>query len=286
MCESLLYSIRQSGCNLPVRIIHFGGQPIDSAYILKQAEYLYLSGFSSEAQSFIELLGSVLTCPKGFLYRFLALFSDWEEFIYSDNDIIATSNWEELFAYLDGYDMVHADKEYTTAGRYNFARPQEVEKIFGPGALDAAVTAGHFVMRKRPGITEDLKEAVAWLQNNRNIALLHDQTLLHVAILSGKWKVNNLCKPPHNWLSSWAGDYPNSLSLIHALQAGTQRVNISHIHYSGFSPRGDKPLEDLLFANLDERQRLKQVTIAGLNNFLGISFARTMYKKIKRRLKF
>jgi hypothetical protein len=32
----------------------------------------------------------------GFFTAFLAWFTDWDEIIYSDNDIVALMNWERL----------------------------------------------------------------------------------------------------------------------------------------------------------------------------------------------
>ena len=121
MCENLIHSIRASGCTLPIRLIHFGGKDIRAPYILSQAEFLYYDDFPAEAKQIIADLRSVLTeCPLGFLYRYLAWFGDWDEFIYSDNDIVALTNWENLFDYLDDNDLVHADEEYTTKGCFNF----------------------------------------------------------------------------------------------------------------------------------------------------------------------
>src|SRR5690554_1327402 len=90
MCENLVFSIRNSNCQLPIRLIHFGGKEINSSYLLSQVEVVYFQSFPTEAKEFIFNLKSVLNdCPMGFLYRFLALFSDWDEFIYSDNDVVA-----------------------------------------------------------------------------------------------------------------------------------------------------------------------------------------------------
>ena len=38
LCANLIYSIRESGCKLPIRIIHFGGEKIKSSFILNEVE--------------------------------------------------------------------------------------------------------------------------------------------------------------------------------------------------------------------------------------------------------
>ncbi|NML63652.1 hypothetical protein HHL22_00360 [Hymenobacter sp. RP-2-7] len=284
LCKNLIYSIRESGCNLPIRLIHFGGKQISSSYILNQVELLNYSDFSDEAKDFITNLRSVLVeCPMGFLYRYLAWFSDWDEFIYSDNDIVALCNWEILFSYLNKYELVHADEEYTTNGLYNYNRPESVKEIFGELSLLSAVTAGHLVVKRNEKMIIDIKNAIEWFKNNPDIPKKHDQSLLHVATLLGSWNILNLCKPPHNWLSSWAGDYKNSLHLVQSIQLNDSRI--SHIHYSGGSPKGNLPIQDLLFSADSERNRLIKlafICLRFLSKFESFSF---QISRIKRFLK-
>ena len=286
-CENLIYSIRNSGCKLPIRLIHFGGEKLVSPYILNEVEFLTVDDFPKEAIDFINLLRSELECPLGFLYRFLAWFSDWDEFIYSDNDIVALSNWEHMFDFLPGYDLVNADEEYTTKGCFNHDRPDEIERIFGAGALEKAITAGHFAARRSPKMVADMTAALHWVKENRGIAKKHDQSLMHVALLLGEWKALNLCKPPHNWLSSWAGDYKNPLALVLSIQAGPvdKKVNISHLHYSGFSPKGEKATDIFLYSNMDENSRLTIQTKAGFEKLSGLSFIKFQKQRVERRIK-
>jgi len=245
MCESLIRSIRDSGCSLPVRLIHFGGEAIRSSYVLSQVELLRYDDFPEEARLFIAELREVLTdCPMGYLYRYLAWFSDWDEFIYSDNDIVALCDWETLFGYLEGYDLVHADEEYRTGGKFNYYKPESVQAIFGEPALESAITAGHIVVKRSVKMVEDITAAVKWFKKHPDIPKKHDQALMHIASLLGHWKMLNLCKPPHSWLSTWAGDYMNPLHIIHRVQIGNAKI--SHLHYSGRVPRGDKPIDVLL----------------------------------------
>ena len=281
MCENLVYSIRKSGCSLPIRLIHFGGREINSAYLLEQVEFLHYDGFPEEAKQFIKDLRSVLTdCPPGFLYRYLACFSDWDEFLYSDNDIVALCNWEVLFDHLDRYELVHADEEYTTKGKFNYDKPELVQEIFGPSALDSAITAGHIVVKKSNKMIADINNAIEWFKQNPHIPKKHDQALLHIASLLGHWEMLNLCKPPYNWLSSWAGDYGNSLEIIQKIQ--TKGTNISHLHYSGGTPKGNLAIQDLLFSTNDDRKRLLKLSFIGLRSLSGYDRLKQHYQRITR----
>jgi len=285
LCDNLVYSIRQAGCRLPIRLIPFGGKPVQSRFTLREAEMLPIEDFPDASREFVAGLYAVLTdCPRGFLHRFLAWFGDWDEFIYSDNDIVALTNWERLFEWLPGHDLVHADEEYTTRGRYNYDEPDKIEEIFGMGGLLSAVTAGHFLARRDPRLVEDMRKAMKWFQTHPAIPKKHDQAFLHVASLIGKWKMLNLCKPPHNWLSSWAGDYQNPLALIHALQAEPAR-QISHLHFSGGVPVGTEPTADFLSANLDSRQRMIRLTKLGILELGGWIPARQHFKRIRNGLR-
>jgi hypothetical protein len=314
-CENLIYSIRKSGCQLPIRLIHFGGEPVNSKKILDQVEFLTVDNFSEEAKAFINNLRSVLTdCPVGFLYRFLAWFSDWDEFIYSDNDIVALMNWERLFDYTENYDLVHADEEYTTQGIYNYLLPEGIETIFGKGSLSTAMTAGHVLVKKNPKMITDMNAAVDWFKQNPNIPRKHDQSLMHIAALLGNWKLLNLCKPPHKWLSSWTGDYKNSLDLIHAIQGDGNRrtesfqswfatlsedekkhyensieskkdnVFVSHLHYSGRGRLGHKAIDDLMFSSLTNKNRMQRFFKVHLADLFYINYVKEQIKRVKRYL--
>jgi hypothetical protein len=287
ICKNLIYSVRSSGCTLPIRLIHFGGKEIHSRYILNQVELIRFEDFSLEAQQFITDLRSVLTdCPLGFLYRFLAWFSDWDEFIYSDNDIVALCNWSDMFNYLEGYDLVHADEEYTTKGIFNYNMPSLVDEIFGEFALESAITAGHIVVKRNSKMIEDIKNALEWFKNNPHIPKKHDQALMHIASLLGEWKLLNLCKS-HNWLSSWAGDYKNSLQLIQLIQ--NKNTKISHLHYSGGTPQGNLAIQDFLFSKDGDHQRLIKLSLVSLTFLSGFNRLRQQYLRVKnycsRRLK-
>ena len=304
-CENLIFSIRKSGCTLPIRLIHFGGVPVNSEKILNEVEFLTVDSFPAEAKAFIANLRSVLTdCPMGFLYRFLAWFSDWDEFIYSDNDIVALMNWDLLFEFANDYDLVHADEEYTTQGFFNYLLPNKIEEIFGKGSLSTAITAGHLLVKKNPQMIADMNAAVDWFKQNQDIPKKHDQSLLHVAALLGNWKLLNLCKPPFNWLSSWSGDYKNSLDLIQAIQMKEQRktdsfkkwyshlsedskkgyeqaasknktVSISHLHYSGRGRLGVDAIDDLMFSSQSNESRMMRFLKVQLADLFYVTYERT-----------
>ncbi|RZK45169.1 MAG: hypothetical protein EOO61_00930 [Hymenobacter sp.] len=284
MCENLIYSIRASGCILPIRVIHFGGKKIASSYIENQAQLMCFEEFNAEAKQFIFHLRSVLTdCPIGFLYRYLAWFSDWDEFIYSDNDVVAMCNWEVLLDYLDEYDLVHADEEYTTEGIFNYSKPNAVKKIFGNDALESAITAGHIAVKRNKNMVADMHKAIEWFKQYPDIPYKHDQSLLHITCLLGNWHNLNLCKPPYNWLSSWSGDYKNSLQLIQTLQMKGSKI--SHIHYSGGTPRGNLPIQELLFSADDNNKRLKKLAVIWVRSFSKYEDIANQYRRAKRFLK-
>lgn len=282
MCANLIYSIRGSGCRLPIELVHFGGKPITSQDILSEVTFLRESDFSSEARGFIDQLHKVITfCPRGFLYRFLAFFYDHDSFIYSDNDIVALCNWERLFGFLDGNDLVHADLEYTTEGKFNYRKPEVVKEIFGVDALESAITAGHIVMRKNPKFIEDFYKAMDWFEAHEGVPVKHDQALLHIASLLGNWKIKNLCKDD-NWLSSWAGHFENDLEIIQKIQEGRP---ISHLHYSGGTPSGNAPVDDLLNSYLDRKTRTLKLVSSGLKELTGLSMLFSYHQRGKRKLK-
>jgi len=279
MCKNLIYSIRAGGCSLPIRVIHFGGKEIQSPYILNQVELLHYEDFPAEAKQFILNLRSVLTdCPLGFLYRYLAWFSDWDEFIYSDNDIVALCNWSDMFTYLESYDLVHADEEYTTKGMFNYHKPLLVTELFGKCALESAITAGHIVVKRNNKMIQDINNALDWFKKHPDIPQKHDQALMHIASLIGNWKLLNLCKS-QNWLSSWAGDYKNSLQLIQLIQ--NKNAKISHLHYSGGTPQGNLAIQDFLFSKDDDQSRLIKLSLVSLRFLSGFNRLSHYYWRVK-----
>jgi hypothetical protein len=283
---NLIHSLRRAGCRLPIRLIPYGGQPVDAKEVLAEVEVTPESAYPADGRALVDELAGALSCPRGFVLRYLAFFSDWDEFLYSDNDIVALMDWSELFTYFSDDprpDLVHADEEYTTGGRYNFREPAAITAAFGATALEQAVTAGHFLCRRDPRLVADLRRALAWMQAHPQVVIAHDQTLLHLAALLGGWRIRNLCKPPHGWASSWAGDYRDPLTLIHLLNGATRR-RISHLHYSGSWPDGSKPIEVLLESFRDRDAWNRRAALLGARHSLGINRMRTVLKKVRRRL--
>ena len=286
-CENLIHSIRKTGCRLPIRLIPYGGDPINSPSVLSQVEVTPESSFPAEGREFVEKLAKGLSCPRGFVLRYLAFFSDWDSFLYSDNDIVALMDWSELFERFSenpAPDLVHADEEYTTKGVFNFKQPDKIISAFGPQSLEQAITAGHFLCRRDPRLLSDIVQALDWMQSHPEIVRPHDQTLLHLAALIGGWRIRNLCKPPDGWGSSWAGDYQTPLALIHVLNGGI-RQRISHLHYSGDWPDGSKQIDVLLDTFRERNQWNRHAAVHGLRHVLGINELSKMLRKVKRRLK-
>jgi hypothetical protein len=285
-CENLIYSIRKTGCRLPIRLIPYGGEPINSPAVLSQVEVTPESSFPAEGRALVEKLTKGLSCPRGFVLRYLAFFSDWDSFLYSDNDIVALMDWSELFNHFSETptpDLIHADEEYTTKGVFNFKQPDKIISAFGPQALEQAITAGHFLCRRDPGLLADILKALDWMNAHPEIVIPHDQTLLHLAALIGDWRIRNLCKSPDGWGSSWAGDYQNPLALIHAINA-EKRQRISHLHYSGDWPDGSKQIDVLLDTFLERNQWNRHAAIHGLRHALGINQMSKTIRKVRKRL--
>jgi hypothetical protein len=282
-CYNLIYSIRQSGCGLPIRVIPYGGQPLRLRIPVEGVQLLSISDFPREGQQFLEELEKrIPQCSPGLLRRFLAWFGEFEEFLYSDNDVVALMNWEELFPFLDHYEIVHADREYLTGGIFNASRPAVFEDLLGPGALEKAMTAGHFLCRRSSRHTIDLLEALAWMEAHPDIPKWHDQALLHITLARAKWRALNLCKPPYSWASSWAGDYKNALDLLQTVQAAHQPI--SHIHYSGGVATGAKPIEELLFSRFTTTQRNRRLLWVLVREVSGLNAMRNLAARAKRKV--
>ncbi len=289
-CLNLIISLRRTGCTLPIRLIPFGGVPVSARGILDQVTVVQPEDFPAEGLAFINELATLLTCPRGFLLRFLSFFGDWDEFIYSDNDIVALMDWSELFTHLEPalvggpVDLVHADQEFITNGQFNYRQPAAITEAFGAQAMDSLLTAGHYLARRNPRLVTDLRRALEWMRAHPQAVILHDQTLMHMAVLLGGWRTRNLCREPVPWGSSWAGDYPDALSLIQATN-GSSRQRISHIHYSGGWPDGTKPVDVLLLAHLERNAYNQRMMVDTARHCTGYNRFRSLIKRAKRKLK-
>jgi hypothetical protein len=282
-CNNLIASIRRCGCRLPIRMIPYGGSPavLDAGW--DGVEQLSMGDFSPEGLAFLkEVQARISQCNPGHLRRFLCWFGEFDEFIYSDNDVVALMNWEELFPYLENQDLVHADYEFTTGGKFNLREPRRFEELMGAGSLEAAFTAGHFLCHRSPQHPADLLAALAWMEAHRDVLIWQDQTLLHVTLLVAHWRVLNLCRPPHNWASSWAGDYKDVLELVRTIQV--ERRPISHMHYSGKIGTGARPIDDLLWSNLPAKERNRKLLRALLRQALGLEAIDRQWGRVRRKI--
>jgi hypothetical protein len=257
-CNNLVFSIRSLGCRLPIRVIPFDNHAVNFIASRDGVRSLPLSDFPAEGVAlFQELCRRMPQANPGALRRFLCWFGEFDEFLYSDNDVVALMNWEELFPYLEDRDLVHADLEYTTKGSCNIRQPYRFEQLAGSGALELAITAGHFLCRRSSRHISDFLTSLAWMEANPDVPVWHDQTLLHIAVALGKWRTLNLCKPPHLWASSWAGHYKNVLDVIRAIQV--ERRPISHLHYSGGVASGTNSIDEFLLSSLPAGQRKQKL---------------------------
>lgn len=282
-CLNLIYSIRNCGCRLPIHVIPYGGKPLRSHDAAEGVKVLSLSDFPPEGISFLnELQRRMPQCSTGLLRRFLAWFGEFDEFLYSDNDVVALMNWEEMFSYLDKYELVHADREYTTGGIFNLLQPTRFKELLGPDALEQAITAGYFLCRRSPRHTDDLLTGLIWMEAHPDVVRWHDQTLLHVSLVLAKWPVLNLCKPPYNWGCSWAGSYRNLLDVIRTIQV--MRRPLSHLHYSGGIGTGANPIDEMLFARFSSAQRRRRLLWVLVHKTSGLTAFQRLTGRIKRKV--
>ena len=281
-CLNLIYSIRSCGCRLPIHVIPYGGRLFQPDGSADGVQVLSLSDFPHEGIAFVdELRKRIPQCSLGFLRRFLAWFGEFDEFLYSDNDIVALMNWEEIFPHLDRYEFVHADREFITGGIFNFHQPTRFEELLGPGALDLAVTAGHYLCRRSSRQVDDLLTGLAWMEAHPDVVKWHDQTLLHVTLAIAKWPVLNLCKAPYNWGCPWAGSYRNLLDVFRTIQVARQPI--SHLHYAGGVGTGANPLDEMLFARLSSAQRRRRLLRILAHETSGMAALQRLTDKAKRK---
>jgi hypothetical protein len=282
-CHNLIYTIRQCGCHLPIRILPYGGEPLVLTSNFEDVALVRVEDFPAEGREFAAELGRRLPCNPGLLRRFLCWFGEFDEFLYSDNDIVALMNWEEMFSFLEDHELVHADHEFLTGLVFNLQQPERFEELMGPGALDKAITAGHFLCRRSLRQVEDLLAGVSWMEAHAEVVKWHDQALIHVTVALAKWRVLNLCRPPHLWGCSWAGSYKNLFDVLRTVQASHHPV--SHLHYSGGTPSGAAPIQELLYANLPAGERNQRLLRALMSEASGMNEARRLLKRVQSKVK-
>jgi len=281
-CRNLIYSIRGCGCQLPIRIIPYGGDLLPADPHWEDVKLLSASDFPPDGLAFVdELKRRIPQCPLGFLRRFLCWFGEFDEFLYSDNDIVALMNWEELFPYLDAYELVHADTEYATKGVFNMRQPARFEELMGPGSLESAITAGHFLCKPKAQHRADLLAGLAWMEAHREVPIWHDQALMHVTLALAKWPALNLCKPPSNWACTHAGSYKQVWDVIRVIQV--EKRPISHLHFSGGIATGTGAIDELLLVNLPEKERKRKLVRALAWEASGLKAAAGLARRAARR---
>lgn len=281
--ESLVTSIRSAGCELPIAVVNFGGEPLVRSSSLNDVVFLDDSSFSPEAFSFVsELSSSTNQCPLGYLKRFLALFGPFDEFVYSDNDIVAVLDWGLLFDSLGENLILHADHEYLTNGRFCYRDATRVAELLGSDVFQSAITAGFFVMRRDARIVDALRLANEWIRNYPEVVIANDQTLLHLAIVLGRLPTVNLCQGHDRWMSPWAGDYCSHLDLLQKVASGGR---LSHIHFSGGTPSVVSPLGDFLTVSFSSDRRLWSFVSASLREVTRWNFVEQKLKRCFQKLR-
>jgi hypothetical protein len=279
---NLVYSIRRSGCALPITLIPFDDDLPTHRGLLAETTLSPVESFSAEGCTVVAELGRLWPRMKAGLFRrFLAWYGPYDEFIYSDNDIVALGDWAPYFDNLSGFDLVHADREFTTGGVYNYPDPSAIQREFGSGALDSVLTAGHFAARKLENITDMFGRTIAWIRQHPGIAREHDQAFLHLAVLLGPLRLQNLCRT-QEWRSPWAGDYRNALDVVQAAQGPGRLLQL---HYSGGLSDGYAATEEFCYADCTDAERLRHLTVAAFRHWTGLHYLTGKFARgLKRRL--
>jgi hypothetical protein len=272
--------LRQAGCAWPIALIPFDDDVPTDPRLLAETTILNLEKFPREAIDLLAQIGRLWPKSRlGLFRRLLAWYGPFDEFIYTDNDIVALGDWTVYFDRLAGADLVHADWEYKTVGIFAYAKPEIVVEKFGPAALDSLFTTGHFASRKKPEMTAIFSQTIAWLRENPGVAFEVDGPLLHLAMLVGSQRVVNLCREPDHLPSPWAGDYRNALEVAQAASRGLRKL-----HYSGWTPDGYYAREEFTHSNLTDAARLRRMLGAALYHWSGLFYLNGKFKHgLKRR---
>jgi hypothetical protein len=128
-----------------------------------------------------------------------------------------------------------------------------------------------------------LLAGIAWMEAHPEVPIWNDQTLLLVTLVLAQWRVLNLCRQPHGWASSWAGDYKNVLDLIRTIQV--ERRPISHLHYSGGIATCAEPIGELLLTGLPAKERDRKLLRALLWQASGLRAIARRYGRVKHKIK-
>jgi len=280
---NLIYSLRGAGCQLPIALIPFDDRVPTHSRLLAETTQMDIASFPQEIRDIFAQIHELWPDSNGGLFRRMAAwYGPFDEFIYSDNDIVALGDWTPYFDHLDGYDLVHADKEYTTGGIFAYRQPATVVENFGPIAIDSLFTTGHFAARKNPDMTRIFSATLDWLRANPHVAFRVDGSFIHLATLIGKFRIKNMCQPPEDWPSPWAGDYRNALEVVQTAQRGKPLLQI---HYSGGYPDGYEARDEFSFSDCTDVVRLRRLLWAAVRHWSGAHFLKRVWSRLKYLLK-
>jgi len=280
---NLVYSLRRTGCRLPIALIPFDDHVPTHPRLLAETTRMDVASFPQECRTLLAQIHELWPESNGGLFRrMLAWYGPFDEFIYTDNDIVALGDWTPYFDHLDGYDLVHGDKEYTTGGIFAYRQPATVVEAFGPAALDSLYTTGHFASRKNPEMTRIFTATIDWLRAHPDVAYRVDGSLLHLAVLVGKLRIKNLCQAPEDWPSPWAGDYRNALDVVQTSQRGKPLLQI---HYSGGYPDGYEARDEFCFSDCTDTERLRRLLWTAVRYWSGAHFLKKVWSRLKHRFR-
>jgi len=280
---NLVYSLRRAGCRLPIALIPFDDQVPTHPRLLAETTRMEIESFPQDIHTLLAQIHDLWPKSReGLFRRMAAWYGPFDEFIYSDNDIVALGDWTPYFDHLDDHDIVHADKEYTTGGIYAYSKPATVVEKFGPTALDSLFTTGHFAARKNPDMTRIFTATIDWLREHPDVAYRVDGSLLHLAVLVGQLRIKNLCQMPEDWPSPWAGDYRNALDVV---QTALRGKPLLQIHYSGGYPDGYEARHEFCFSDATDAERQRRLLWATVKHWSGACFLKKVWLGLKRRLK-
>ncbi|HUB68763.1 MAG TPA: hypothetical protein VL981_14865 [Candidatus Methylacidiphilales bacterium] len=278
----LIFTLRKAGCKLPVALIPYDDDLPVHPRLRAETAFLHVKDFPEKGRALLGQIAELWPESRAGLFRrLLAWWGPFDEFIYSDNDIVALADWSLFLDRLGEHDFLHADEEYTTGGVYAYKKPGVVLEKFGSGALDSLLTTGFYATRKKPEITAAFASTVAWLHANPGVAHEVDGAFIHLAVLVGGLRIRNMCRAPDHWPSPWAGAYYNALELVQLSQTGRPLI---HIHFAGWDADGYAASEELYFSEDTNVQRMRRHIWVAFAHWSGLHYLRTrIWRGLKRR---
>ena len=93
----------------------------------------------------------------------------------------------------------------------------------------------------------------------------------------------NFCQPPHDWPSTWAADYRNTLAVTQRAQGPGRLL---HLHYSGGTSNGYAGVEDFCYADCSDAGRMRHLVRAAFTHWSGLhTLRRRAWPALKRRFR-